>query len=40
VFSLLDLDDQLLVIFNFPFVMDLKSKKMAFDIYASYTKVT
>ncbi|XP_034391869.1 probable E3 ubiquitin-protein ligase HERC4 [Cyclopterus lumpus] len=27
-----------LVIFNFPFVMDLKSKKMAFDIYASYTK--
>ncbi|XP_056272847.1 probable E3 ubiquitin-protein ligase HERC4 [Pseudoliparis swirei] len=29
---------ELLVIFNFPFVMDLKSKKMAFDIYASYTK--
>ncbi|KAK9517170.1 hypothetical protein VZT92_025058 [Zoarces viviparus] len=29
-----DMDNQQLVLCNFPFVMDLKSKKMAFDIHA------
>ncbi|KAM8891599.1 LOW QUALITY PROTEIN: putative E3 ubiquitin-protein ligase HERC3 [Spinachia spinachia] len=31
------LDNQPFVLCNFPFVMDLKSKKMAFDIYAAST---
>ncbi|XP_037623787.1 probable E3 ubiquitin-protein ligase HERC3 [Sebastes umbrosus] len=33
-----DMDNQPLLLFNFPFVMDLKSKKMAFDIYALNTQ--
>nr|XP_020460096.1 probable E3 ubiquitin-protein ligase HERC4 [Monopterus albus]XP_020460097.1 probable E3 ubiquitin-protein ligase HERC4 [Monopterus albus] len=31
-----DKNDQPLILFKFPFVMDLKSKKMAFDMYSLY----
>ncbi|XP_045892497.1 probable E3 ubiquitin-protein ligase HERC4 [Micropterus dolomieu] len=34
-----DMNDQPLILCNFPFVMDLKSKKMAFDINVAHTQI-
>lgn len=34
------MSDQPLVLCNFPFVMDLKSKKMVFDMNARFMQVT
>lgn len=38
--SFQDTDDEPLILFNFTFLMDLKSKKMAFECDAAYTQVT